>query len=701
MTVPSQVLDLRNWKITLPTGSKGHPTELSGAALAAASIPDTFWADNGAVHFRAPVNGVTTSGSGFPRSELRELNPDGSLASWSSTDGKTHTLVVNEAFVHMPNVRTSGTAGVVGAQIHDADNDISVFRCEGSKLYVTNGDDTHYALADDAYVPGTRFEAKFVVADGKVQAFYNGALVTTIAVKFSGGYFKAGCYTQANASNSKPADSSNYGETVVYSVTVAHGAPVPVPTPTPAPSGTQTLGVGGVATPAGAIVATADSTAPVTFTKAGVYDGQGHKVGRVTVKGDNITVQNYRVYGNGQYGIVTEGSNNTIQNNDIKGIKVSGDGDLNAITWFGNGTRILFNTAENYVEGDPGDSHTDACQTWVSSSHPVASSDVEIRGNRFVGPANPGRDPKVPSIHQCIMAEDYGRGGNSGGSSSGMKNWLIADNYFGDSWNQCIKLDGVDGVTITRNAFAGSSDKIVDLPQGSVKFYADNKVTGSYGSVGVPITPGPGPGAPVPFPVPTPTPVPDPVPTPVPTADVVMIIRHGEKPPSKADHTLNAAGYERARRLVGFFTDPKPGISTPTQIWASKGKTASMRPLQTVQPLAAALGLNIDTVYDFENAESTVGKALTKLHGVTLACSEHTAIPGICKRFKLAKGSPKPPKGWPSSRFDLVWSFTRQPDNTWLFAQIPEALMPGDQGYAISKVAGLFARAKQSLGIGN
>lgn len=199
---------------------------------------------------------------------------------------------------------------------------------------------------------------------------------------------------------------------------------------------------------------------------------------------------------------------------------------------------------------------------------------------------------------------------------------------------------------------------------------------------------------------PPPVPVPDPTPVPVPSAaDVVMIIRHGEKSSNKKDHTLNATGLERARRLVGFFAKSTiPGILTPTTIWASKGNTASMRPLQTVQPLANALGLPINSQYDFEAAESTVGKALAKLHGVTLACAEHTAIPGVVKA--LGKSSPKPPKAWPSSRFDLVWRFERQTNGTWAFTQIPESLMPGDQGLVVSKVAGLLAAVKQSLGIG-
>ncbi|MFI6080894.1 hypothetical protein ACIBBB_07945 [Streptomyces sp. NPDC051217] len=45
---------------------------------------------------------------------------------------------------------------------------------------------------------------------------------TTIPVKFTTGYFKAGVYTQANCGNSSPCDTSNYGETTLYNVSVKH-----------------------------------------------------------------------------------------------------------------------------------------------------------------------------------------------------------------------------------------------------------------------------------------------------------------------------------------------------------------------------------------------------------------------------------------------------------------------------------------------
>ncbi len=219
-TVPADVLDLTNWKVTLPTGSDESPTEILQPSLDSYQVSPYFVTADSctAVQFRAPVNGVTTSGSGYPRSELREMTSNGtSNASWSSTSG-THTLVVDEAFTALPSTKPH----LVGAQIHDADDDVTVFRLEDSSLYITNGDDTHYKLVTSSYTLGTRFQAKFVVTGGKIQAYYNGVLQTTLTNSFSGAYFKAGAYTQANCTNSSPCNSTNYGETKIYGLTVTH-----------------------------------------------------------------------------------------------------------------------------------------------------------------------------------------------------------------------------------------------------------------------------------------------------------------------------------------------------------------------------------------------------------------------------------------------------------------------------------------------
>jgi hypothetical protein len=215
---PGGVLELTNWKLTLPTGSDSKPDEVKQPELANYAKDPYFVVQGKGVRFRAPVDGVTTSGSSYPRSELREMTSDGQeKADWSSTSG-THTLIVDEAVTRLPAEKPH----LVTAQIHDADDDVSVFRLEGTNLYLTDGNTAHHKLITSTYKLGTRFQAKFVVSGGLIKAYYNGVLVSTISKDFTGGYFKAGAYTQANCENSSSCSASNYGETIIYSLTVHH-----------------------------------------------------------------------------------------------------------------------------------------------------------------------------------------------------------------------------------------------------------------------------------------------------------------------------------------------------------------------------------------------------------------------------------------------------------------------------------------------
>ena len=104
---PAQVLDLTQWKLTLPTGNPGSPTEILQPALGVFAATNYFTvlpAGNGVV-FTAPCGGVTTSGSSYPRSELRQMDGDGTtLASWS-TLRDTNIMEVIEAVLNLPVAR--------------------------------------------------------------------------------------------------------------------------------------------------------------------------------------------------------------------------------------------------------------------------------------------------------------------------------------------------------------------------------------------------------------------------------------------------------------------------------------------------------------------------------------------------------------------------------------------------------------------
>jgi hypothetical protein len=212
---PGDLLDLRNWYLTLPTGTEGDPRDIEQPQLQTYSgeyfrLTD---AQDGVV-FRAPAGGVTTENSNYPRSELREM--DGTEhAAWSSTTG-THVLDVRQAITEVPPVKPD----VVAAQIHDGDDDILQIRLEGSTLAVQYDDGEKQVVLDDDYRLGTAYDIRIVVSDGRIAVFHNGEQKADIAQRGIGWYWKVGVYTQSNAERGDRPDAA--GEVVVHSLRIDH-----------------------------------------------------------------------------------------------------------------------------------------------------------------------------------------------------------------------------------------------------------------------------------------------------------------------------------------------------------------------------------------------------------------------------------------------------------------------------------------------
>ena len=176
-----------------------------------------------------------------------------------------------------------------------------------------------------------------------------------------------------------------------------------------------------------------------------------------------------------------------------------------------------------------------------------------------------------------------------------------------------------------------------------------------------------------------------------PTANLIMIIRHAEKPadsdgpygidedgnPDK--HSLTVRGWMRAGALVQLFAPSsgshRPGLARPTAVFAAGGTGGEgQRPRETVTPLVARLGLTLNTQYA-RGDEPTLAKACFSQPGPTLISWQHGEIPEILEAFGDLR--PEPPKKWPDSRFDLVWTLTPGPDG-WAFSQLPQLLLDSD-----------------------
>ena len=219
---PAQILDLTNWKETLPIGSSGSPTEIKQPALMT-YFNDPYFTNSGCtgVQFRAPVNGVSTSNSSYPRSELREMANNGTTnASWA-TDSGIHTMFIDQMITSVPITKRH----IVVGQVHNSSDDVIAIRLEYPKLFIDINGITGPTL-DANYTLGTRFTVKFVASNGQISVYYNGSInpAYTLNKIGSGNYFKVGAYTQSNCLKELSGDcvNTNYGEMIIYNVWVTH-----------------------------------------------------------------------------------------------------------------------------------------------------------------------------------------------------------------------------------------------------------------------------------------------------------------------------------------------------------------------------------------------------------------------------------------------------------------------------------------------
>ncbi len=255
---PMDLINSKNWKLTLPVlGAR----EIKQTALATYSSEWMRLNDAGdGVVFKAPTDGGTTTNSKNPRSELREMTADGKEhASWSTTAG-VHTMDIEQS---VDVLQAGSKPHVVVGQIHDANDDVTVFRMEGStngnrnvaSIWITKGDTTHGFLVTDAYRLGTKFRVGFQVAKGIISYTFNGRPVNFTLSKFTSGcYFKAGSYNQSGGNvTPMPNGESDYAQVTIYSLQVCHdgvctgnapGATIPPidpppPTPEPVPTDSE------------------------------------------------------------------------------------------------------------------------------------------------------------------------------------------------------------------------------------------------------------------------------------------------------------------------------------------------------------------------------------------------------------------------------------------------------------------------------
>ncbi|MFF7355858.1 MULTISPECIES: polysaccharide lyase family 7 protein [Streptomyces] len=223
---PGGNFDLSVWELQEPVGSPGHPTTVPSSRLQGADgYQDAyFYTDtrDGAMTFWAPEKGVTTPNSHYARSELREMNRDGSAADWALSGSHRMSATLRVVSV---------TKNVCVGQIHLGSGGSSTkpllelyYRANGDIVLGTenspSGGQTTHPVGHVAV--GKTWNYTIAVSGGNTIDLTVDGTTTHYGIPSSfqqyKQYFKAGSYNQSSS------DSTTAGARVAfYGLTLKHG----------------------------------------------------------------------------------------------------------------------------------------------------------------------------------------------------------------------------------------------------------------------------------------------------------------------------------------------------------------------------------------------------------------------------------------------------------------------------------------------
>ena len=159
----------------------------------------------------------------------------------------------------------------------------------------------------------------------------------------------------------------------------------------------------------------------------------------------------------------------------------------------------------------------------------------------------------------------------------------------------------------------------------------------------------------------------------------VIVMRHAEKP--AVGNELSTRGWERAAALAPYLLRNhqllKFGAPSVLIAAGQKRPTSSVRSIQTLQPLARALNIKVQTQFKPDQYEEMVQyvKDNPSFQGRVVAIAwEHHSLPALVHALGV---NPQPPH-WSGDVFDRLWVVTYLPDGSVDFQDIPQRLLFGD-----------------------
>jgi broad specificity phosphatase PhoE len=180
--------------------------------------------------------------------------------------------------------------------------------------------------------------------------------------------------------------------------------------------------------------------------------------------------------------------------------------------------------------------------------------------------------------------------------------------------------------------------------------------------------------------------------------EVIMFIRHGEKPGDDGPplgvnehgehdpHALSVRGWTRAGALAALFANAPsavhPNIVQPVRVIATRAsdEAKSRREVDTARPTADRLGVALEDSHSHGDEKEVATEILAKPDSA-LVVWHHGALAQLVGHFPVSNPGDVPGH-WPEKRFDLIWVLVREPGDqlAYRFIVVAQGLLVDDVG---------------------
>jgi hypothetical protein len=141
----------------------------------------------------------------------------------------------------------------------------------------------------------------------------------------------------------------------------------------------------------------------------------------------------------------------------------------------------------------------------------------------------------------------------------------------------------------------------------------------------------------------------------------ILLMRHADKPDDPEDSDLSEAGIKRAEHLVTYIPQT---FGKPDYIIATAHSKHSNRPTETVQPLANALGMEVQDDIRDSDFQELVNEIFSDpaYHGKMVVISwHHGNLPAIAAMLGAPVGNYPDP--WPDDTYNIILDFRYDPNS--------------------------------------